>query len=120
MGVDGLDDGTDAEDGRRQHQRLLPAQAVGDGPDDEACCEGASLLQSDAERVDAGLVGGGVVEVVDVGGEGQHAAYKSRSARGQARGRSCTIPTLAGHVSSSYCEEDKGEDVGLVMEMVEE
>lgn len=70
MRVDGLEDGADDEDEGGEHEGFLAAEFIGEGPDDETCGEGAGLLETDGEGVDAGFVGGVVLEVSDEGFEG--------------------------------------------------
>lgn len=47
MRVNGLYDDTDTEDDGGQDEGGFTANALVDGPDEEACCEGAEALEGD-------------------------------------------------------------------------
>lgn len=71
MSIDGLNERSDAKDGRRQHQGLLSADPVSERPCGEARNESAELLEPNREGTRRRRVGG-IITIVGLEGiEGQ-------------------------------------------------
>ena len=76
--VDGLEHSTDNEDEGANRDGPLATESMGDGPDGEACNEGAELLQADGEGADGGRIRRVVAEVALERFQGQDSAYDAR------------------------------------------